>query len=107
MFQYEQEACDKLDAYIENDENEGFGFEDEIEELRQMLAEADRILAAVAIEDAENNNGKPDDIADAISLKLEGDEMRAQGGTAICDEALDKYGEAWEKAVDALPGPSV
>ena len=36
----------------------------------------------------------------AESLKAEGDEALAEGGSAICDVALDKYEEAWEKAID-------
>lgn len=99
VFQYEQEACDKLDGYLENDENADFDFEDEIEEVRQMLAEADEILAATAISDAIAEGGKPDDIADAEDLKAEGDAAWARGGSEICDVALDKYEEAWEKAV--------
>lgn len=99
VFQYEQEACDKLDAYVENDENAGFGFDAAIEDVRQMLAEADQVLATVAIDDAYANSGKPDDIAVAEALKAEGDAAKALGGTEICDIALDKYEEAWEKAV--------
>jgi hypothetical protein len=99
VFQYEQEACDKLDAYIENDENAEFGFAGAIEAVRQMLAEADKILADTAISDAVANAGDPDDIADAIKLRDEGDAAKAKGGSEICDVALDKYEEAWEKAV--------
>ncbi|NIP24871.1 MAG: HYR domain-containing protein, partial [Phycisphaerae bacterium] len=99
VFQYEQGACDKLDAYIDNDENTGFGFGAEIETVRQMMAEADQILAATAISDAHANSGNTDAIADAESLKDEGDAAKAIGGTEICDIALDKYEEAWEKAV--------
>ena len=31
--------------------------------------------------------------------QAEGDAAMAKGGTEICDVALDKYEEAWEKAV--------
>ena len=90
---------DKLDAYKENDENNQFDAAAEIEEIRQKLAEADRILAEVAIEDAKEMNGKPDDIAVANELFAEGETAMQQGGSAICDVALGKFEEAWEKAV--------
>ena len=64
-----------------------------------MLAEADQILAEVAIADAQANSGNADDIAVAQALKAEGDAAKASGGSQICDVALDKYEEAWEKAV--------
>ena len=99
VFQYEQESCDKFQAYLENGENAGFGFDAAIESVRKALAKADQVLAATAIADALANNGNPDDIADAEVLKNAGDEAMAVGGTEICDVALDKYEEAWEKAV--------
>ncbi len=98
-FQYEQESCDKLDAYVENDENEGFGFEAAIDAVRESLAEADEMLAATAIADAIANGGDSDEIEVAEELKAEGDDATASGGSEICDKALDKYEEAWEKAV--------
>jgi hypothetical protein len=57
------------------------------------------MLAETAIADAIANHGKPDDIAVAERLKAEGDAAKAKGGAAIADVALDKYEEAWEKAV--------
>ena len=101
VFQYEQESCDKLDAYLENEDNAGFSFDDEIAAVRQMLALSDQILAAVAIADAMAELGDPDLIAVAQDLFAEGDAAKAQGGAAICDDALDKYEEAWEKAVQS------
>jgi hypothetical protein len=101
VFQYEQAACDKLDAYVENDENSDFFFEGRIEEIRQMLAEADQMLAGTAIEDAYANGGNLDEIAVAEQLKAEGDTAKAKGGTEIADVALDKYEEAWEKATNS------
>ena len=98
-FQHEQEACDRLDAYVENEENDGFGFGAAIEAVRQSLAEADEILAATAIADAIAEDGHAGDIAVAQELKAEGDAAAASGGSEICDVALDKYEEAWEKAV--------
>jgi hypothetical protein len=98
-FQYEQETCDKLDAYVENRRNAGFGFVDQIEGVRQLLARADSTLAAVAIADAIAAAGKPDEIAKAEELFVQGNEAKALGGGSICDVALDKYEEAWEKAV--------
>jgi len=41
----------------------------------------------------------PDDIAVAENLKAEGNAAKAIGGSQIGDVALDKYEEAWEKAV--------
>ena len=101
VFQYEQESCDKLQAYLENDENAGFGFDAAIESVREALAKADEILAATAIADAIANAGDPGEIAVAQELKVEGDAATTAGGNAICDEALDKYEEAWEKAVQS------
>ena len=43
--------------------------------------------------------GNPDDIAVAENLKAEGNTAKAIGGSQIGDVALDKYEEAWEKAV--------
>ncbi len=99
VFQYEQAACDKLDAYMENDDNAQFDFDGEIEAVRQRWAEADQILAAIAIDDALAHDGDSDDIADAQSLKAEGDAAMADGGSELCDVALDKFEESWEKAV--------
>ncbi len=101
VFQYEQASCDKLQAYLENGENTGFGFGTAIEAVREALAEADKLLAATAIADAIANSGDPGEIAVALDLKAQGDTATAQGGCAICDEALDKYEEAWEKAVQS------
>ncbi len=101
FFQYEQESCDKLQAYLENDENAGFGFDAAIEAVREILAQADRLLAETAIADAIANFGDPSEIAVALDLKAQGDAAAAHGGNAICDEALDKYEEAWEKAVSS------
>ena len=69
-----------------------------------MLAKADQILAKVAIADAEANDGNPDDIEEAKKLKAEGDEAKVSGGSEICDTALDKYQEAWEKASESWEG---
>jgi hypothetical protein len=101
VFQYEQAACDKIDAYIENDENVPFVFDVTIEEVRQILAEADAMLAETAISDAYDNAGDAALIAEAESLKAEGDVAKSNGGTEISDVALDKYEEAWEKAVES------
>ncbi len=101
VFQYEEEACDKLDAYSENKANAGFDFDEEIEAVRQMLALADQMLAAVAIADAIAEFGDPDLITVAQDLFAEGDAAKAQGRATICDVALDKYEEAWEKAVQS------
>ena len=98
-FQFEQAACDKLDAYVENDENAGFGFDGAIEAVRQALASSDQSLAATAIADAIDAGGDADLISVAEELKAEGDAALASG--KICDEVLDKYEEAWEKAVDS------
>ena len=70
-----------------------------VEAVRRSLAEADAILTVVAIADAIAASGDPDSISNAQDLKAEGDAATAAGGSAICDEALDKYEEAWEKAV--------
>ena len=101
VFQYDQEACDKLHAYLDNDENAGFGFDVAIEAVREALAEADQLLGATAIADAIAAFGDPDLIAVAQDLSAEGDAAMDQGGAAICDVALDKYEEAWEKAVSS------
>ncbi len=96
VFQYEQKACDKLDAYVENDENANFGFEEEIEKIRKKLALADKILAETAIAEG----GNSEEIAVAEELFTEGEAIGIeQGGSAICDVALDKFEEVWEKSV--------
>ena len=97
VFQFEQQACDKLDAYVENDENAGFGFDAAIEAVRQALASSDQSLASTAIVDAIAAGGEADLISVAEELKAQGDAAKESG--KICDEALDKYEEAWEKAV--------
>lgn len=68
---------------------------------REALAEADEILSATAIADAIANDGDPGEIAVAQNLKAQADAATTQGGSAICDGALDKYEEAWEKAVSS------
>ncbi len=77
FFQYQQGSCDKLQAYLENDENAGFGFEAEIAAVREALAEADELLAATALADAITNGGDPSEIAVAQDLKAEGDAATA------------------------------
>ena len=99
VFQYGQQACDKLDAYDSNPTNDGFGFGADIEFLRQRLAIADRMLAQQAIDDALAAGGVAGDIALAEQLLADGDTATAAGGSEICDIALDRYEEAWEKAV--------
>jgi len=103
VFQYEQEACDKLDAYLDNPENAGLAFEDEIEEIRQALAQADAALAQKAIDDAIASGGDPSEVQVAQDFLEQGvvasDPEQGGGGTQICDVALDKFQVAWEKAV--------
>ncbi|MHC4445426.1 MAG: hypothetical protein ACYTF1_14975 [Planctomycetota bacterium] len=79
VFQYEEEACDKLDAYIENDEYEGFGFGAAIEAIWQMLAQADQMLAATDISEAIEEDGNLYDIAVVKELMTEDDAAKAQG----------------------------
>ena len=70
-----------------------------IDAVRESLAAAAEMLAATAIADAITNGGKSDEIEKAMDLKGEGDAATSSGGSKICDEALDKYAEAWEKSV--------
>ena len=53
------------------------------------------------IADAITNVGDASEIEVAQDLKAEGDAANAQGGSEICDVALDKYEESWEKAVSS------
>ncbi|MCK5548719.1 MAG: hypothetical protein KAI64_06865, partial [Thermoplasmata archaeon] len=100
VFQYEQEAADKLIAYLENDENTAYGFEDEIFAIIEKMYNADRILAEVAIQEAEAVGGDPDDIAAAKELLVEAIDYWDTGDMdLIVDYAFDKLEEAWEKAV--------
>jgi hypothetical protein len=101
VFKYERRSCDKLQAYLDDDENAGFGFDAAIEAVREALAEADELLAAAAIADAIANAGDSGEIDVAQDLKAQGDAATARGGGAICYEALDKYKEAWETAVSS------
>ncbi len=55
----------------------------------------------VAIADAIAESGDAKLIEVAQVLLARGDAAKAQGGAAICDVALDKYEEAWEKAVSS------
>jgi hypothetical protein len=58
-----------------------------------------QIGSEVAIKDAKEHNGNPGDIAVAEELFAEGEAAKEQGASAICDVALDKFEEAWKKAV--------
>lgn len=100
VFQYEQGAVDKLVAYLENEENDAFGLEDEIHDVMEKLYKADKLLAEYAIEEAEDNNGKPDDIEKAQELLEEAINYRETGyWETITDNAYDLLEEAWEKAM--------
>jgi len=103
-FSFEKLACDKLVAFLENEENSGFDFEDEIRGILSALGIADRELARLVINEAITGGGKQDDINDAIGLFTEAGSVfvnaAKEGGTLkdICDEVIPRYGEAWEKA---------
>ncbi len=100
VFQYEQEAVDKLIAYIENDENEGTGVESIIYEVMEKLYKADKSLATIAIQDAIEAGGKEDDIEDAQDFLAEADDYWMTGDYyEIADNVYDYLEKAWEKAV--------
>ena len=100
VFQYEQEAVDKLIAYIENDENEGTGVESIIYQVMEKLYKADRILAMIAIQDAIDARGKMDDIEEAYAFLAEADSYWAISDYyGIADNVYDYLEKAWEKAV--------
>ena len=100
VFQYEQEAVDKLITYIENDENEGTGVESIIYEVMEKLYNADKALAIIAIQDAIEAGGKEDDIKDAQDFLAEADDYWATSDYyEIADNVYDYLEKAWEKAV--------
>ena len=68
-----------------------------IDDVKQILAEAARVLADTAILDAIAESGDPSEIDVAEELFAEGESAVASG--MICDVALDKYEGSWEKAV--------
>jgi hypothetical protein len=101
VFEYEQIACTLLDTYIQN---RGSAFATEVEEVWQLLAEADKQLAETAISDAVFQGADPVVITDAKIVKSQGDAAKAQGGTQIFEMALPKYAQAWQEATNSL-GP--
>jgi len=101
VFEFQQQACTLLKAYIQNG---GFAFADHINEAWQLLAETDKKLAEVAISDAIFHDAEPTIVAEAKMLKKEGDLAKIRGGREICNVALPKYEQAWQKAIDSL-GP--
>jgi hypothetical protein len=102
VFQYEQEAVDKLIAYLENDENTAFDFEDEIWSILEKLYKADKLLAEIAIDDAEAANGDSDKIDEAKDFLAEAiDYWDTEDMEEIADNAFDFLQKAWEKAVES------
>lgn len=102
VYQYEEEAVDKLIAYIENEENSNTGVESIIPDVMELLYKADRYLTTFAIQDAIDANGNPDDIAVANALLNEADYYWSSCDLSlIADYVYDKLEESWEKAVSS------
>ena len=96
VFQYEQQAVDKLIAYLEKDENAGTGVAPVIPDVMEKLQVADRLLAIVAI--SESVCGA-ESIAVAGQLVAEADSYWATGDPATqADNTYDMLQKAWEKA---------
>ena len=103
VFEYQRQACSLLKIYIQN---HGFDFTDHVNDVWQLLAEAGTKLADTAISDAIFQGADPAVIAEAKTIMRQGDMAKDRGGKEICDVALPKYAEAWQKAIDNL-GPAV
>jgi len=103
VFEYQRQACSLLKIYVQN---HGFDFADHINDVWQLLAEAGKKLADTAISDAIFQGADPAVIAEAKTITRQGDIAKDRGGKEICDVALPKYAEAWQKAIDNL-GPAV
>ncbi|MCK5548201.1 MAG: PKD domain-containing protein [Thermoplasmata archaeon] len=108
VYQYEEEAMDKLIAYLENDENIGTGVASIIPGIFWRLRKADRYLTTTAIQDAIDAGGNSDDIAVALKLLVEADDIWNDNYpddlSIIADYVLDKLEESWEKAVGSYCG---
>ena len=65
----------------------------------------DQALALTAINDSIAQGGDQSEIDVAQALFAEGDQAKFEGGGAICDVALDKYEESWEKASQSWCNP--
>lgn len=102
-FQYEEEAIDKLDAYVLNNDNIDTGVAPLIDSVREKLYETDKSIAEKAIEEAETAGGIPSDIDEAKELYKEAVDMYVAGTYAHTSPKLSDiigiFEEAWEKAV--------
>lgn len=85
--------------------------QDELLAIVDVLVQADRQLAEVAIVEAQAQSGSPDEIAEALARFAEGDELAARAATredlsqraALLYEAMDgSYRHAWDAAIDAV-----
>lgn len=103
VFEYHRQACSLLKIYVQN---QGFDFADHVNDVWQLLAEAGKKLADTAISDAIFQGADSAIIAEAKTITRQGDMAKDRGGKEICDVALPKYAEVWQKAIDNL-GPAV
>ena len=99
VFEYQRQACNLLNIYAHDQE---LDFVDHIGAVWQLLAETGKKLADTAISDAIFQGVDPIIIAEAKTLTRQGDTAKDRGGKDICDVALPKYAEAWQKAIDSL-----
>jgi len=102
VFEYQREACRLLKIYVQNG---GFAFANHINGVWQLLAEAGKKLTETAISDAIFQGADLTIITEAKTLSRQGDAAKDRGGREICDVALPRYAEAWQKAIDSL-GPA-
>ena len=103
VFEYQREACRLLKIYVQNG---GFAFANHINDVWQLLAEAGKKLTETAISDAIFQGADLATIEEAKILSRQGDAAKDRGGREICDVALLRYAEAWQKAIDSLGSPA-
>ncbi|MBI5826027.1 MAG: ExeM/NucH family extracellular endonuclease [Chloroflexi bacterium] len=97
VFGDEKDSVSKLNEILK-DSNSSLS-QDTIRNYISFMVNADRMLAQTAVNDAIANSGDPKDIEKAQENIAEGDAFLTAGKT---ESAIERYREAWKKAIQAL-----
>lgn len=97
VFSNEKDSVSKLNEILK-DSSSSLS-KDTIREYISFMVSADRMLAQTAVNDAIANSGDPKDIEKAQERIAEGDAFLTADNT---ESAIERYREAWKKAIQAL-----